>query len=145
MNNPHLALIFIRRFLDFFREPLDQLSIFFRGLARPMGAPLRGDSIRTTLPSMRHMVVIVAELTGYASIRHIAVSLPYASQLIDHVKYMEPQDVKPHEGDTERRRQRAPRAPSMRTLVRWAQACDSAEQLGEGLKRAMTASGNARE
>jgi hypothetical protein len=77
---------------------------------------LRGDSIRTTLPSMRHMVVIVAELTGYASIRHIAVSLPYASQLIDHVKYMEPQDVKPHEGDTERRRQRAPRAPSMRTL-----------------------------
>jgi hypothetical protein len=31
MNNPHLALIFIRRFSDFFREPLDQLSIFFRG------------------------------------------------------------------------------------------------------------------
>ena len=51
---------------------------------------------------MRRMVVIVPELTGYASIRHIAVSLPYASQLIDHVKYMEPQDVKPPEGDTER-------------------------------------------
>jgi hypothetical protein len=31
MSNPHLALIFIRRFSDFFREPLDQLSIFFRG------------------------------------------------------------------------------------------------------------------
>ena len=31
MNNPHLALIIIRRFSDFFREPLDQLSIFFRG------------------------------------------------------------------------------------------------------------------
>ena len=31
MNNPHLSLIFIRRFSDFFREPLDQLSIFFRG------------------------------------------------------------------------------------------------------------------
>jgi hypothetical protein len=30
MNNPHLALIFIRRFSDFFRESLDQLSIFFR-------------------------------------------------------------------------------------------------------------------
>ena len=51
------------------------------------------------MPSMRHMVVIVPELTGYASIRHIAVSLPYASQLIDHVKYMEPQDVKPPEGE----------------------------------------------
>ena len=32
---------------------------------------------------MRHMVVIVPELTGYASIRHVAVSLPYAAQLID--------------------------------------------------------------
>ena len=39
----------------------------------------------TTLRSMRHMVVIVPELTGYASIRHIAVSLPYAAQLIDGV------------------------------------------------------------
>jgi hypothetical protein len=30
MNNSHLALIFIRRSSDFFREPLDQPSIFFR-------------------------------------------------------------------------------------------------------------------
>ena len=79
------------------------------------------------------MVVIVPELTGYASIRHVAVSLPYAAQLIDGMKYMLPGDVKPPEGGTERRRQRAPRAPSMRTLVRWAQKCDSAEQLGERL------------
>ena len=53
---------------------------------------------------MRHMVVIVPELTGYASIRHIAVSLPYAAQLIDGVKYLMPGDVKPPEGGTERRR-----------------------------------------
>jgi hypothetical protein len=39
MNNPHLALIFIRRFSDFFREPLDQLSIFFRGATRPVRIP----------------------------------------------------------------------------------------------------------
>ena len=84
---------------------------------------------------MRHRVVIVPELTGYASVRHVAVSLPYTAQLIDGVKYMLPGDVKPPEGGTERRRQTAPRAPSMRTLVRWAQACDSAEQLGERLKR----------
>ena len=83
---------------------------------------------------MRRMVVIVPELTGYASIRHIAVSLPYVAALIGE-KYMLPQDVKPPEGGTEKRRQRAPRAPSMRTLVRWAQKCDSAEQLGEKLKR----------
>ena len=84
---------------------------------------------------MRHMVVIVPELTGYASIRHVAVSLTYAAQLIDGVKYMLPGDVKPPESGTERRRQRAPRAPSLRVLVRWAVKCDSAEQLGERLKR----------
>ena len=46
---------------------------------------------------------------------------------------MLPGDVKPPEGGTERRRQGAPRAPSLRALVRWAQKCDSAEQLGERL------------
>jgi hypothetical protein len=84
---------------------------------------------------MRHMVVIVPELTGYASIRHIAVSLPYAAQLIDGKKYMLPGDVKPPEGGTERRRQRAPRMPSLRSMVKLAVACDSAEQLGQRLKR----------
>jgi hypothetical protein len=63
---------------------------------------------------------------------HVAVSLPYAAQLIEGVKYMLPGDVKPPEGGTERRRQRA---PSLRTLVKWAQKCDSAEQLGERLRR----------
>ncbi|HET9538871.1 MAG TPA: hypothetical protein VFP43_26570 [Mesorhizobium sp.] len=58
---------------------------------------------------MHSMVVIVPELTGYASIRRIAVSLPYAAQLIDGPK-----------------RQRAPSAASMRTQVRWVQKCDSA-------------------
>ena len=41
---------------------------------------------------MRHMVVIVPELTGYASIRHVAVTLPYAAELIGE-KYMLPGDV----------------------------------------------------
>jgi hypothetical protein len=134
-----IALIFNPPLPGLLRKQLDQLSPFFgrqrEGSLAPERAPLRGVSIRTTLPSMRHMVVIVPELTGYASIRHIAVSLPYASQLIDHVKYMEPQDVKPPDGDTERRRQRAPRAPSMRYLVKLAVKCQSAEELGKRLRR----------
>ena len=80
---------------------------------------------------MRHMAVIVPELTGYASIRHVAVSLPYAAQLIDGVKYMEAKDLPRLEG-TELRRARA---PSLGFLVKWAQKCDFAEQLGERLKR----------
>ena len=83
---------------------------------------------------MRHMVVIVPELTGYASIRHVAVSLPYAAQLINGVKYMLPSDVKSPEGNTERR-QRTRRSPSFRSLVKLAMRCQSAEGLGERLKR----------
>jgi hypothetical protein len=53
---------------------------------------------------------------------------------IDGKKYLMPGDVKPPEGGTERRHQRATRA-ALRTLVRWAQQCASAEQLGKKLSR----------
>jgi hypothetical protein len=82
-----------------------------------------------------HMVIVLPELTGYGSIRRIAVSLPLVHELLDGKKYLMPGDVKPADGATERRRQGAPRAPSLRALVRWAVKCDSAEQLGERLKR----------
>ena len=45
---------------------------------------------------MRHMVIRTPMQTGYASIRHVAVSLPYVlPELVDGVKYLEPKDV-PH-------------------------------------------------
>ena len=56
-------------------------------------------------------------------------------QLIDRVKYMLPGDVKPPEGDTELRRHRAPRGPTLRSLVRLALRCESPEELGRTLKR----------
>jgi len=40
MNNPHLALIFIRQFPDFFRKQLDQLSIFSQAAARGLARHL---------------------------------------------------------------------------------------------------------
>ena len=81
------------------------------------------------------MVIRIPELTGYGGVRRIAVSLPYAGQLIDGVKYMLPGDVKPSEGGTELRRQRAPRGPTLRSLVKLALQCDSAEEMGKKLKR----------
>ena len=74
------------------------------------------------------------ELTGYGTIRYVAVSLPFVAGLVDGVKNMLPADVKQSEDDTERRRQRAPRAPSLKR-VRLAQQCDGAEQLGKKLRR----------
>ena len=82
-------------------------------------------------PMIPHMIILTPQQTGYGSVRHIAVSLPYVAGLVDGVKYMEAKDLPRLEG-TELRRARA---PSLRTLVRWAQKCDSAEQLGERLKR----------
>jgi hypothetical protein len=81
------------------------------------------------------MVIRVPELTGYGGVRRIAVSLPYAAQLIDGVKYTLPGDARPPHDDTELRRQRAPRGPTMRSLVRPALKCDSAEEMGKKLKR----------
>jgi hypothetical protein len=81
------------------------------------------------------MVIQVPELTGYGGVRRVAVSLPYAAQLIDGAKYMLPGDVKPPEGGTELRRQRAPRGPTLRSLVRLALQCESAEEMGRKLKR----------
>lgn len=82
-----------------------------------------------------HMVIRVPELTGYAGVRRVTVSLPYVAQLIDGTKYMEPADVKSPQGDTELRRARAPRGPTLRSLVKLALKCDSAEELGRKLKR----------
>ena len=78
---------------------------------------------------MRHMVVIVTELTGYASIRHVAVSLPHVAALIGE-KCMLPGDVKPPEGGTERRPRRA-RHPCARPA---GAAVPDAEEMGRRLK-----------
>jgi hypothetical protein len=80
------------------------------------------------------MVVIVPQLTGYAGVLHVAVSVARVACLIDGVKYMEPADVKPPEDDTERRRLRA-RGPTLRSLVRLAIARENARELDRLLTR----------
>jgi hypothetical protein len=79
------------------------------------------------------MVARVCELTGYAGVRYVWVTLPLVRELLDGEKYMLPGEVKAP--DTERRRQRSPRAPSFRYLVRLARRCQSAEELGQQLRK----------
>jgi hypothetical protein len=76
----------------------------------------------------------VPQQTGYAGVMHIAVSVPRIPFLIDGVKYLEPTDVKPSNDATEQRRYRA-RGPSLRSLVKLALKCESAEQMGRQLKK----------
>ena len=83
---------------------------------------------------MRSMVIVVPELTGYASVRHVLVSLPYVAALVDGEKYLLPKDLPRLEG-TEGYRARAPRGPTLRSLVKLALRCQSAEEMGLKLKR----------
>ena len=57
---------------------------------------------------MRTMVIQRSRTDRLRRDRRVAVSVPYAAQLIDGVKYMLPRDVKPPEADTDLRRHRAP-------------------------------------
>jgi hypothetical protein len=95
------------------------------------------------------MLIWIPTLGGGGLIRHIAVSLPRIDQLLDGQKYLDPADMKPPQDMSEppqdAPRHRGPRkrgfefktrrAPSLRALVRLAQACDSAEELGKKLRR----------
>jgi hypothetical protein len=80
-----------------------------------------------------HMLIRTPMQTGYGSIIHCWVSLPHVPGLVDNVKYWEPDDVKPPQDDTELRRYRA-RGPTLRSLVKLALRCQSAEEMGLKLK-----------
>ena len=80
---------------------------------------------------MRRMVTFVVQSTGYGQVMRVPVSLPLVPQLIDGVRYMKPSDV-PHPEHLGRRKSRG---PSLRRLVRLALECQSAEELGEKLRK----------
>ena len=78
---------------------------------------------------MRSMFVRVPMQTGYGAVVQVEVSLPFVEFLVadsDGKYYMKPMHI---EDATERRR-----GPTLRSLVKLALACDSAEQMGEKLR-----------
>ena len=103
----------------------------------------RGDGLRAVTRMAEGLKVIRVSLRATCAdgndmidvgVVRVEVSVPYIAALIaDGGKYYV--ERKHIEDDTERRRSRAPRGPSLRSLVRLARKCDSAEQFGERLKR----------
>jgi len=79
----------------------------------------------------RIMVILVPELTGFAGVRYVAVTLPFVEAILDGKKYRLPGDVPRPQGYMER----APRGPTLRSLVELALRCDSVEEMGKSLKR----------
>jgi hypothetical protein len=81
------------------------------------------------------MVISVPELTSSATVRFVPVSLPLVEMLVDGSKYRLPGDEAPQLTGAEAYRARAPRGPTLRSLVRLALRCQSAEEMGKKLKR----------
>ena len=70
-------------------------------------------------------------MSGPAGVRLVEVSVPYVAELVDGEKYyMEPKRL---DDATDQRRYRH-RGPTLRSLVRLAQQCNDAEELGERLR-----------
>lgn len=99
---------------------------------------------------MRTMVICITVPCGPSGVRNVAVSVPLVPCLLDGVKYMLPDAVKPPQDEPEppqetsrtgahkrgfEQTRRAPRAPTLRSMVKLALKCDSAEQMGKQLKR----------
>ena len=83
------------------------------------------------------LLVVVPSESGTKRVR---ISLPLVPSLIDNVRYWMPDTLPPPAGEEHRpmsrpRITKAPRAPSLRTLVKHALKCQSAEELGQRLKR----------
>jgi hypothetical protein len=92
------------------------------------------------------MIALVPHLTTNCRVRHVRVSVPLIAALVDNERYYLPDELPAPAGEELRAMfrpkiaqvkapPRAPRAPTLRTLVRYALKCESAEELGKKLKR----------
>ena len=88
-------------------------------------------------PSMVSLVTVPSAASG---VKRVRISVPLVECLVDGVRYFRPGDLPPPEGEELRpmsrpRITKAPRAPSLRSMVKLAVRCQSAEELGQRLKR----------
>jgi hypothetical protein len=84
------------------------------------------------IPSMVSLVTVPSAASG---VKRVRISVPLVPGLIDGVRYFRPGDLPPPEGEELRpmsrpRITKAPRAPSLRTLVKHALKCQSAGGAG---------------
>ena len=87
-----------------------------------------------------HMICLLSHQTSAGEVRRLRISVPLVPQLLDNERYFLPDALPAPAGEELRpmsssKITRAPRAPSLKTLVKYALECDSAEELGKKLKR----------
>ena len=84
---------------------------------------------------MRAMTITVSALIGYGKVRRQEVSVPRVDQLLEPPsRYSLPAEPEPTPPPAEPP-PRAPRGPHLRSLVKLALRCESAEALGAALRK----------
>jgi hypothetical protein len=76
------------------------------------------------------MVRVHPILTDNSEVSYLLISLPLAPQLLDGDRYVLEDQLPPQV-----RKARRPRGPTLRSLVKLALACESAEEMGKRLRR----------
>ena len=86
-----------------------------------------------------HMILLVV-VPSESGTKRVRISVPLVECLLDHQRYFLPGELPAPAGEELRAMSRpritkAPRAPSLRSMVKLAVRCQSAEELGQRLKR----------
>ena len=89
---------------------------------------------------MAQSMILLVVVPSESGTKRVRISVPLIPDLLDGQRYFLPGDLPPPAGEELRpmsrpRITKAPRAPSLRTLVKHALKCQSAEELGQRLKR----------
>ena len=89
---------------------------------------------------MAQSMILLVVVPSESGTKRVRISLPLVECLLDHQRYFLPGELPAPAGEELRpmsrpRITKASRAPSLRTLVKHALKCQSAEELGQRLKR----------
>ena len=89
---------------------------------------------------MAQSMILLVVVPSESGTKRVRISLPLVECLLDHQRYFLPGELPAPAGEELRpmsrpRITKAPRAPSLRTLVKHALKCQSAEELAQRLKR----------
>ena len=89
---------------------------------------------------MAQSMILLVVVPSESGTKRVRISVPLVECLLDHQRYFLPGELPAPAGEELRpmsrpRITKAPRAPSLRSMVKLAVRCQSAEELGQRLKR----------
>src|SRR4249919_1071310 len=115
-------------------------TVVTRVTPHPFCGPVDRSHRRYHVARMAQSMILLVVVPSESGTKRVRISVPLIECLLDHQRYFLPGDLPPPAGEELRpmsrpRITKAPRAPSLRSMVKLAVRCQSAEELGQRLKR----------